>query len=224
MRVLVTGGGTGLGLGIARTLHAAGAELVVVGRRPEPLQAAAHALGARAIPWDITRPRGLLDLTGPIDHVVLNAGNDVNAPLGEWTGAHFEQTFAVHVVGHALLAQDWIRRGGRGSLTAICSTLAERGAPGKAAYSAAKAAQLSLIRSLAREAAPDVRANALLVGVVPTAMSQAPRGSEPHLPALEALHPLGLGAPEHVGQAVLHLIQNPWITGAALHVDGGLAL
>jgi gluconate 5-dehydrogenase len=222
--VLITGGGTGLGLGIARALHAAGMELVVVGRRPEPLQAAAQELDARAIPWDIGRPEGLLDLTGPIDHVVLNAGNDVNAPLGDWTRAHFEQTYRVHVVGHALLAQDWVSRGRPGTLTAICSTLAERGAPGKAAYAAAKAAQLSLIRSLAREAAPTVRANALLVGVVPTPMSTAPRGAAPHLPALEALHPLGLGTPGSVGHAVLHLIQNPWITGAALHVDGGLSL
>jgi NAD(P)-dependent dehydrogenase (short-subunit alcohol dehydrogenase family) len=83
------------------------------------------------------------------------------------------------------------------------------------------------MRSLALELAPrGVRANSVLVGVVPTAMTTARRGAasvDEQLDALRALHPLGrLGTPEEVGRAVVSLLENPWVTGAELAVDGGL--
>jgi len=70
-----------------------------------------------------------------------------------------------------------------------------------------------------------IRANAVLPGVVPTAMTRRHEGDatpEQRLEALSALHPLGLGEPENVAQAVIALLENPWISGSALAVDGGM--
>lgn len=236
MRTLVTGGGTGLGLGIARALVATGDGVVLCGRRAEPLQAAAEALKAELPAADVQwfqrdvrdEPERLLDAAGPVDGLVHSAGIYRHAALGDWTAADWADLFGVHVQGPALLSQAFAARlAGPGALVFVCSTLAERTAPGAAAYAAAKAAQASLCRSLALELAPrGVRANAILAGVVPTAMTTAPRdGAEvaAQLEGLRALHPLGrLGAPADIGAAVAFLLHASWITGAALPVDGGL--
>ena len=228
-RVLVTGGGTGLGLAIATALVDAGSEVFICGRRRQILEKAALISGAKPLSGDITGPPdGLLKATGPIDGLVHNAGSYIHSELGDWRGRSWEDMFAVHVRGPAILSQAFAAQcDGPGSIVAISSTLGARPAAGAAAYSAAKAGMLSLIRSLAIELAPvGIRANAILAGVVPTDMTSTPRGeasSEEQLEALRRLHPLGrLGKPEEIAQAVLGLMGNPWVSGAELAVDGGL--
>lgn len=228
-RVLVTGGGTGIGRGIAAALRDAGAEVVICGRRAAPLDEAARALGLMGVVGDVTgAPEALLDAAGPLDGLVHNAGALVRGPVGTWAAADWDAMWAVHVRGPALLSQAFVARlTGPGAIVAVNSTLARRTAPASAAYSAAKAAQLSLVRSLAQELAPrGIRVNAVLAGVVPTAMTTARRGSasvDEQLEALRVLHPLGrLGTPADVAQAVVSLLANPWVTGAEVPVDGGL--
>ena len=228
-RVLVTGGGTGLGLAIATALVESGSEVYICGRRRQILEAAAKASGATPLSGDITGPPdGLLRATGPIDGLVHNAGSYTHSEIGDWRIRSWDDMFAVHVRGPAMLSQAFAAQcEGPGSIVAISSTLGSRPAPGAAAYSAAKAGMLSLIRSLAIELAPaGIRANAILAGVVPTDMTTSPRGdmsSEEQLEALRQLHPLGrLGKPEEIAQAVLGLMGNPWVSGAELAVDGGL--
>ena len=228
-RVLVTGGGTGIGRGIVAALSAAGAAVVLCGRREAVVSQAARELGVDGVVGDVTAdPDALLDAAGPVDGLVHNAGSLVRGPVGSWSPADWDQMWAVHVRGPALLSQAFARRlEGPGALVAVSSTLAVRTAPASAAYSAAKAAQLSLIRSLAVELAPrGIRANAVLAGVVPTAMTTARRGAatvDAQLEALRQLHPLGrLGQPGEVGQVVVSLLSNAWVTGAEVAVDGGL--
>jgi NAD(P)-dependent dehydrogenase (short-subunit alcohol dehydrogenase family) len=227
--VLITGGGTGLGLGIAAALRARGARVTLLGRRAAPLRAAAESLGCEAVVGDVTHdPDALLDAVGPVDHIVHNAGVYQHGPLPDWTPALWRTLHEVTVLGPALLSAAWARRqSGAGSLTFVSSTLAERPAPNTGPYAAAKAGQLGLMRALAVELAPlGLRSNAVLPGVVPTPMTEAPRGGDDpqaRLAALTALHPLGrLGQPADVGEAVAYLIGAPWVTGAALPVDGGL--
>lgn len=236
MRVLVTGGGTGLGLGIAQALLAAGDAVVICGRRAEPLAAAVAALKAEAASADVQwfqadvrdDPQRLLDAAGAVDGLVHNAGIYRHGAVGAWAAEDWAELFAIHVQGPALLSQAFAARcAGPGALVFVGSTLAERSAPGAGAYAAAKAAQRSLCATLALELAPrGIRANAVLAGVVPTAMTTAPRdGLEgpAQLERLRALHPLGrLGTPADIGAAVAFLLHTPWITGAALPVDGGL--
>lgn len=230
-RVLVTGGATGIGRAVASALVECGSQVIILGRRADLLGRTADQLGATAVPGDVLAdPDALLDRVGPVDGLVHSAGAYVHAPLGAWTAADWQHMWAVHVEAPALLSQAFAARcQGPGSILAISSTLAERTAPGAAAYSAAKAGLCSLVRSLAVELAPrHIRANALLPGVVPTDMTAAPRGelsSQEQLQQLVGLHPLGrLGTPEEVAQAAVALLGNAWTTGAMLAVDGGLLI
>lgn len=230
-RVLITGGGTGLGRGVAEALHARGYALTLVGRRAAPLAEAAEALGCAFVVGDVTAdPEALLDAVGPVEHLVHNAGAYQHAALGAWTAALIRALHAVSVEGPALLTQAWAQRqAGPGSVTFIGSTLSSRPVAGAAPYAMAKAGLLGLSRALAVELAPrGLRSNAVLPGVVATDMTTAPRdGDDPaaRLAALAGLHPLGrLGAPADVGEAVAYLIGAPWVTGAELAVDGGLLL
>jgi NAD(P)-dependent dehydrogenase (short-subunit alcohol dehydrogenase family) len=227
-RILVTGGGTGIGYAIAEALVQRGATVFICGRRRKVLERAAAQIGATPIPGDITgNPEPLIQACGPLDGLVHNAGHWVQENLGQWTAGTWQDLFEVHVQGPALLSQAFAAQAkGPGAIVAVGSTLGERPVAGSAAYAAAKAGLLSLVRSLAVELAPrGIRANAVLAGVVPTAMTTQDRGglsARESLKALEALHPLGLGQPEQVAQAVIAMLENEWISGAALAVDGGL--
>ena len=229
MRVLVTGGGTGLGRGIAEALVAKGDAVVICGRRIPPLRATASALNVEWIQADVTDdPAIMLDRAGAIDGLVHCAGVYRYAPLGQWDADLWDMHHAVHVRGPALLSQAFAERCTTGSVVFVSSTLAVRSAPGAAAYASSKAAVDSLVQSLAQALAPRVRVNCVQPGVIPTAMTRAPRdGAEPdaHLEGLKALHPMGrLGTPADVGEAVAFLLHAPWITGAKLPVDGGLLI
>lgn len=211
-RALVTGGGSGLGLGIARALSDAGLDVTVVGRREEVLAAS----GFDYTVADVTKR---LTVVG-VDHLVHCAGHLEVEPLGEWTAESWRRLYEVHVVAPALLSQAFAAQApDGGTITNISSTLAVRTDVGLAAYSAAKAGMVSLTRSLAIELAPRLRANAVLPGVVKTAMTGD------RADGLVDLHPLGrLGTPDDIGQAVAYLIANTQVTGEILAVDGGLLL
>ena len=224
-RILVTGGGTGLGRAIAAACSQAGADVVLCGRRASVLKEAAESIGASFHACDLTTPDALAPI-GFFDGVVHAAGARVHAATEDWTTEAGETLWRLHVDALAKLAQAVSKDSG-GSILALSSSLAVRPVAGSAAYSATKAAQLSLVRSLALELAPQkIRVNALVLGVVPTDMTRTqPAGEpDPHLDDLARLHPLGLGTPEHVASAALAILGNPWITGSELAVDGGLSL
>jgi len=230
-RVLVTGGGTGIGRAISTGLIQQGVEVIICGRRKDILQETARAIGATPVVADITNdPTSLVETVGPFDGLVHNAGCHVHQPIGEWTPHDWQQMWDVHVSGPAMLSQAFAKQcTGPGAIVAISSTLAVKTTAGAAAYSAAKAGMLSLIRSLSVELAEKrIRANAVLPGLVPTEMTRTPRGNqttEEWQKILTGLHPLGrLGTPNEVAQAVILLLENAWITGSALTVDGGLLI
>ncbi len=220
MNALITGGGTGIGRAIALGLRAAGHSVVLVGRRADILRETAEEVGARAIVADITRsPAAVVAEAGPLDILVNNAGHVSAAPVGAWTAEDWERLYAVHVVAPALLSQAFVAQcAGAGRIVHIASTLAERPAPALAAYSAAKAGMVALSRSLALETASrGITSNALLPGVVPTDMTGG-RAAQ-----MLDLHPVGrLGTGRDIADAVLWLVNAPWVTGAAIPVDGGL--
>jgi NAD(P)-dependent dehydrogenase (short-subunit alcohol dehydrogenase family) len=229
VHVLVTGGATGIGLGITQHLLSKGMRVSVCSRRPEPLKAAA-ALGAEAVQWDLTQTNGLIQKLTPLTHLVHCAGNDNNDHIGRWHKSAFQDTLALHAVAAAMLMQDWAAQAPAGGcFVGVSSTLGRRSAPGKAAYAAAKAAMLSICQSGAIELAPGLRVNAVLPGVVETDMTRVPRSPgadvQAQLAGLAALHPLGrLGTASEVAVAVAYLLEAQWTTGAELVVDGGLSL
>jgi NAD(P)-dependent dehydrogenase (short-subunit alcohol dehydrogenase family) len=250
-KVLVTGGGTGIGRAVAEAVLHAGGSVVVTGRRPAPLEALAAAFPGRAfaLPEDVALASGrdgLLSrasaLLGGLDGFVHCAGLAVHQPPGHIEEAALHAQLEVNLVAPLRLGEqalEVLEPGG--AMVFISSTLAVRPVLTSAVYSAAKAGLLQIMKVLALAGtARGVRANAVLPGVVETDMVREPRlaPGEAALPESEraartqaqlerlcALHPLGrLGRPEDVAAAVLYLLGSAWTTGTELVLDGGLLL
>ncbi|MBU3029526.1 SDR family NAD(P)-dependent oxidoreductase [Paracoccus marinaquae] len=177
-RVLVTGGGTGVGADLARAFAGAGAHVVVSGRRLEPLQRMAGALPrARAIQADVTDEesvRAMFAEAGPCDIVIANAGTSDSAPFHRVDLAHWNAMLAANLTGTFLtLREGLIQMKGWGRLIAVASTAGLKGYRYVAPYAAAKHGVVGLIRSLALEVARrPVTANALCPGFLDTGMTE----------------------------------------------------
>jgi 3-oxoacyl-[acyl-carrier protein] reductase len=147
-KALVTGGSSGIGEGIAKALIAQGAKVAITGRNVAKLEAAARAMGAVAIPADVSKEadaqRAVAEAIaqlGGLDILVNNAGLGAFKPLLEMSLAEFENTFATNVTGAMLMAREAAKhfvRQQRGNIVNIGSTASHRGAPNGTAYYASK--------------------------------------------------------------------------------------
>ncbi|HYX91051.1 MAG TPA: SDR family oxidoreductase [Myxococcaceae bacterium] len=251
-RVLVTGGGTGIGRSVAERLLGDGGRVVVVGRRAEPLEslARAHPDRAFALPADLGDRHardGLVrrarDLLGGLDGMVHSAGEVLHQPFGHIDERALRSQMEVNLIAPLRLGEEALEvLEPGGAMVFVSSTLAVRPISTSAVYSAAKAGLSGVMRALAiAGASRRIRANAVVAGVVDTEMVRAlrtlPGEPEPateserrarvdaQLRALAALHPLGrLGTADEVADSVVHLLAAQWTTGADLVVDGGLLL
>ncbi|MBU8898031.1 SDR family oxidoreductase [Corallococcus sp. M34] len=250
-KVLVTGGGTGIGRAVAERLLREGAQVVLTGRRAHVLEDVAREYPGRAfaLPCDLSSPEAREGLLGRaatllcgLDGWVHSAGQAVHQSPGHIDEAALRSQLEVNLVAPLRLGEqalEVLERGG--AMVFVASTLAVRPIVTSAVYSAAKAGLLQVMRVLALAGAPrQVRANAVLPGVVDTEMVRAPRlepGEAPlsateraarvaaQLDGLRALHPLGrLGSPGDVAAAVHQLLGASWATGTELVLDGGLLL
>lgn len=233
---VVTGGGTGIGLGAAKRFVAEGAFVYVFGRRLEALDSAVAGLGtsARAVRGSVT---DLADLDrlyqtvkaerGGLDILFANAGTGSFAPLGEITLEHYDQIFDVNVKGLVFTVQKALPLMTRGSSIILTgSSTGVMGTPQFSVYSATKAA----IRNLARSWALDlrgtgIRINVLSPGPTRTELALEVVGEEA-LDALGATTPLGrMGDPTETGAVAAFLASSDssFMTGGEVFVDGGLA-
>lgn len=192
-RVLVTGGGTGVGAEVARQFADAGAEVVIAGRRLDPLEATVaawvpfapedRAQGTqsgriRAVVADVTDEASvaaMFETAGPVDVVVANAGAATSAPLGRTSMDLWREMVEVNLTGTFLTFRDGLNQlRGRpwGRLIAIASSASLRGYAYVSAYSAAKHGVVGLVRSTALEVArTGITANALCPGYLDTEMT-----------------------------------------------------
>ena len=240
-RALVTGGGTGLGLGIAQALVEAGARVMITGRRAEVLREACQALGDSVayLPHDIRRLETIPGLVaeveerfGPLDILVNNAGNHLKKPVTEVSDAEFAEVLQTHLLGGFALSRECARRmvaRRRGSIVMIASMAALFGIPQVAAYTAAKAALAGLTRALTVELAPQgVRVNAVAPGWFDTALSRRNFAGDPHRKekVLDRTPQGTLGELRDVGYAVVYLCSPAakFVTGVVLPVDGGISI
>jgi len=238
---LITGGGTGLGLAIAHCMAAAGAAVVVAGRRAAVLKTAVAEMGPRAgsVVCDVTRSKDAgrvvaraEALFGPITILVNNAGNHMKKPALETSEEDFLSVLRTHVLGsHSLtrtVLPGMLRRG-HGSIIFIASMASLFGIPNAFAYSAAKSAYLGMVRALATElSSSGVRVNAIAPGWIETDMvRRAMTGDPARKRRILARTPLGrFGEPEDVGAAAVYLGSPAarFVTGAVLPVDGGASI
>ncbi|HEX2854359.1 MAG TPA: glucose 1-dehydrogenase [Opitutaceae bacterium] len=237
---LITGGGTGLGLGIAKCLAAAGAKVVLVGRREEELRAACAAIGDRAfaLRGDVTKletaPALVTEaerLAGPVSILVNNAGVHLKKKAVDTTDAEFAHVMQTHLLGAFALTREAGRRmieRRAGSVIFTASMASLMGIPLVVAYSAAKSAYVGVVRTLATEWGPHgVRVNAIAPGWIGSAMlEQALAGDPPRKAKILGRIPAGgFGEPNDIGWAALYLASPAakYVNGVVLPVDGGAA-
>jgi gluconate 5-dehydrogenase len=235
---LITGGGTGLGLGIARSFVAAGARVTLVGRRPEPLQAATAQLGKSAafIAADITDAGQMTRLVstaeqqnGALSILVNNAGIHLKKPAADTTDAEFQAVIQTHVFAAFSLSRE-VAKGmlarGNGSILFTASMTSFIGMTQVVAYSAAKSAYLGMVRALAAEwSAKGVRVNAIAPGWIQSEMlDRALSGDPARRQKIIGRTPMGrMGEPDDIGWAAVYLSSPAakFVTGVILPIDGG---
>jgi pteridine reductase len=236
---LVTGSARRIGAAIARTLHAAGYDLVLHCRQS---RAEADALAAEL---ESVRPRSTFvqqaDLAefdrlpeliahtigryGRLDALVNNASGFAPTPIGTATPAQWDALFASNARAPLFLAQAAAPHlvAARGAIVNLTDIYGERPLRGHTIYCMAKAALIMMTKSLALELGPDVRVNAVSPGAILWPENDVDASRQK---ALLARTPLGrMGTPEEVAEAVRWLLQDArYSTGQVLHLDGGRSL
>ena len=224
---IVTGGATGIGLGITRVLCGYGARVAVV--QPAPM--ALDVSGGRLFPGDVRTPElwfaEVLATYGSVDGLVNNAaltGKIALAPFLDASQEHIDGMLDVNVKGPVLCSQlaarEWVRRGTAGAIVHIASVGSFAGQENASLYCATKAALASLAQGMALELAPHgIRVNAVAPGDIGT---EASTNMTPGI--YSRVTPLGRkGRAEEIGEAVAFLLSDraSFITGETLVVDGG---
>ncbi|WP_040167098.1 SDR family NAD(P)-dependent oxidoreductase [Microbacterium gorillae] len=237
---LVTGGGSGIGRGIARALAGAGAEVVIVARRPDVLEAAMAEIIAgggrgRTITGDVSTRDGvravIASASDEIDIVVSSAGINLRPPMAEITDDVWDATMAVNLDAPFLLGRHYGPRmaaRGYGRLIHLSSQQAQRPFADSGAYGVSKAAVEGLARVQSEAwAAAGVTANALVPGFVPTPLNEKLWSRPGVSDALAARTHVGRnGTPEDFGAAAVFLAGpgSSYVTGQTIAVDGGFSV
>ncbi|MCF2527711.1 SDR family NAD(P)-dependent oxidoreductase [Yinghuangia soli] len=244
--VIVTGGGSGVGAAVAATARAAGAHVVVTGRRADALDAVAKRTGAVAYPGDVTDPAHVarlvetaLEHTGRIDGVVANAGTMRPGSVVDLSVEDWDTTLATNLTSVFLLARAAVPHlaAARGAFVSVSSIAGLRASSGAAAYAASKAGMTMLTQSIAADFGPlGVRANVVCPGWVRTEMADEEMRvfGEPDGLALDAaydevtrLTPMRRpGTADEIAAAVAWLLsaESGYVNGAVLTVDGGTSI
>lgn len=242
-RILVTGGGTGLGYAMADQLSALGATIHLCGRRPSVVEEAAHALHAQhgnpvhAHTVDI-RDAGaveamvgaLWDQHGGLDGLINNAAGNFISPTEKLSARGFDAIADTVFHGTFYVTQAvgkrWIATGTRGAVVSIVVTWVWTGSPFVVPSAMSKAGIDAMTKSLAVEwGRRGIRLNAIAPGVIPTEGATARlRPTDGAADAIARQNPMQrVGTGRDIGQLATFLLceENDWINGQTIALDGG---
>ena len=241
---IVTGGSTGIGAATARALATRGVDVIVTGRRAEPLEDVARDVGGVAVVADVTSEEDWSRVVataderfGGVDTLIANAGIEAfgsveTVDLDEWLAVQRANVDGV-LLGMRAVVPSMRRRGG-GSIVVVSSVAGLTSGPDYAAYVTSKTAVLGLVRSAAVDfGSVGIRVNAICPGWTRTEMSEreaelmaAEQGLTAEQLWRRLVHPLPLGRaadPEEIASCIEFLAGAgaSFVTGAVLVVDGG---
>ena len=235
---LVTGASGGIGEAVARALHAQGASVVLHGTRAEKLEALQKDLGARAFALavdlsDRDAVAGLVDaasaLAGPISILVNNAGITRDGLLMRMKDDDWDSVLEVNMTASMSLCRAAMRgmmKARTGRIISISSVVGVTGNAGQTNYAASKAGMIGFSKSLAAEVASrGLTVNVVAPGFIETPMTDVLDESQKS--ALLTRVPAGrLGHADEIAATVAFLASDEaaYITGATLHVNGGMAM
>ncbi len=235
---LITGASGGIGGEIAKALHGAGATVGLSGTRVEPLEALASELGDRAhvLPCNLSDmdavdalPKQAAEAMGSVDVLVNNAGITRDNLFMRMSDEEWALVLAVNLTATMKLCKGVMRgmmKARWGRIVNISSVVGATGNPGQANYAASKAGVVGMSKSLAYEVASrGITVNCVAPGFITTAMTD--KLTDEQKSAILTNVPAGrMGDAGEIGAAVLYLAspEAGYVTGATLHVNGGMAM
>jgi NAD(P)-dependent dehydrogenase (short-subunit alcohol dehydrogenase family) len=240
--VIVTGGGSGIGAAIARTMAGEGARVAVLDLSAAAGQAVADEVGGVAVPVNVVDPDAVeqaigaaVEALGGLTCLVNNAGIGSLKPLHDYTPKEWDLLVDVNLKGTFNCLRSAVphlrasgRAGGPASVVNIASVSGIRPTRGESPYGAAKAGVIALTMSGALEYGPDgIRVNCVSPGFIRSALTDFAFSVPAYIEAIEAGTPLGrTGTAEEVADVVTFLASDRarFVTGVNLAVDGGSLL
>lgn len=235
---LVTGASGGIGGAIAEALHGAGAVVALSGTREAPLRDLAEKLGERAhvVPANLSDvdavaalPKAAAEAMGSVDILVNNAGITRDNLFMRMSDEEWQQVLDVNLSSVFRLSRGVLRgmmKARWGRIVNITSVVGTTGNPGQGNYAAAKAGLVGMSKSLAYEVASrGITVNCVAPGFIATAMTDK-LNDEQKGKILTQIPAGAMGTPEDIAAAVTYLAspQAGYVTGATLHVNGGMAM
>jgi 3-oxoacyl-[acyl-carrier protein] reductase len=237
-KALITGASGGIGGEIARILHAAGATVALSGTRVEPLQALAAELGDRVhvLPCNLSDveavtalPKQAAEAMGSVDILVNNAGVTRDNLFMRMSDDEWGSVLDINLTSTMRLCKGVLRgmmKARWGRIINVSSIIGATGNPGQANYAASKAGVVAMSKSLAYEVATrGITVNCVAPGFITTAMTD--KLTDDQKSGILAQVPAGrMGTASEIAAAALYLASEEaaYMTGATLHVNGGMAM
>ena len=237
-KALITGASGGIGGEIAKILHAAGATVALSGTRVEPLQALAAELGDRVhvLPCNLSDseaitalPKQAAEAMGSVDILVNNAGVTRDNLFMRMSDDEWGSVLDINLTSTMRLCKGVLRgmmKARWGRIINVSSIIGATGNPGQANYAASKAGVVAMSKSLAYEVATrGITVNCVAPGFITTAMTD--KLTDDQKSGILAQVPAGrMGTASEIAAAALYLASEEaaYMTGATLHVNGGMAM